>query len=189
MYVGEDEEAGQRERVVVDDERAAEHRPDRAVVRERDDGHQRGEQADRRDARRPPRLPVGKEQVGDQHDDASSRRGSSSGASACQSKCGVGTCAAAARSTSASGPHRGEVRGRAVLDRGHRRVERRRGLAAHGRVGDVEDDVREDAERRRSAGGSEPTTSTRTRRRRGRARAANSALGTPNATFCSIQSR
>ena len=132
MYVDDEEEALQRERVVVDDVRAAEHRRGRVpsaasvttgisaastpIAAMRDVCHA---------------LAVGQEQVGDQHDDDRRRRGRCSGASACQSK---SACGMSARQ------HVSRLDRRSRVDRDGRGVHR----AGRSRC---EDDVREDAER------------------------------------------
>ena len=69
-HVGDDqEEALQRERVVVDHVRATEHRPVVAVDGEGEYGDQRTEHADRRDPRRLPRAAIGQQEVGDEDDE------------------------------------------------------------------------------------------------------------------------
>ena len=84
----------------------------------------------------------------------------------------------------------GQLRGRhAVLHVGDGGLNVHGRLAAHGGIGDAEDDVREDAERRRSARriGTQAVHSNAFTS--WMCASANSAFGTPNATFWSIQSR
>ena len=177
--VGRDEEeALERERVVVDDVRAAEHRPVVAARRERDrpgsSAASTPTDAMRDDCHA---VAVGHDEVGDQHDhDRRDEDELGRERVPVEDRRAEAAAAASAASTSA-------VSGHAIA------VAMAFGHARDGRVGDVEDDVREDAERDDEQRGSGSTPSTRSVETSWMCASANSAFGSPNATFCSIQSR